>query len=835
MKFENNNKEVIKRITNRSLKTNKIRNIFAILAIVLTTFMISSVFSIGISFIKNYKIMNLRIQGTTASVALGKPTKTQINKIKDLDLATDIGYEINAGRVDLNSLTKNRTKIIIKNSSLDNFEKQSKPAISNIKGKYPTEESEVMASRRALEFLGKSDAKIGDKIEVQAQIDGKVINKAFILSGIYTTYDIVQDTGYLLVSESFIKGNGLSLEEDGNLLITLKESSKDAAPKILKKEVKLIGQQEFSFKYDITDSLSDTAIATAGVAIIIVLFIVLSGYLLIYNVLYIAVNKDINFYGLLKTIGTSPKQIKKIVKGQALRLSLMGIPIGLVLGAIVSFGIVPMAMRILFSGAEAGAMPTDVSFNPFIFLAAALFSLLTVILSCRKPAKIAGNISEAEALRYTGANIKKKKERKTTNGGKLYKMAWYNIFREKKRAIIVFLSLFMGIITFLSVSTFLGSVKVENYINKYVKQDFTIQNIKAEKGKIDDTFIEKIKSVKGVNTVYGTKTSFLQLEMNDDVLLPAFNEVYKRLGQSEEQLKEFLESTKKNPSLLSSSIIGIDDNLIERIHKEAKEKFDIEAFKKGELILIESWSYGDNYKNIKGDLTIKNTKTGKEETYPVQIFKDNTEFLPPGLPASLGLPTIYMSTSALEKLDEATNNYILYIDGEEKYEPKINMELKKMSSERGLWFESKSEKTEEFNKSQLVMSVLGGGISIILILIGILNFINIMITGVNVRLKELAIMESIGMTKKQIKKMLTFEGLYYAGITTILILTVGMTVIYGVGTLTREIADYAVFTVPAIEIISVIIVIFIVCLITPAILFTNSTKKSVTERIRGIE
>ncbi|MEG1870903.1 MAG: FtsX-like permease family protein, partial [Peptostreptococcaceae bacterium] len=631
------------------------------------------------------------------------------------------------------------------------------------------------------------------------------------------------------------KKNGLSLEDDGTLFITLKESSKDTAPDILDREVPLFGQQEFSYNYDITDDLSDTAIATATIVVVIVLFIILSGYLLIYNVLYIAVNKDINFYGLLKTIGTSPKQIKKIVKGQALRLSLIGIPIGLILGALVSFGIVPIAMGTLFSGAESGAMPTDVSFNPLIFIGSALFSLLTVILSCRKPAKMAGNISPTEALRYTGANIKKKKDRKTTSGGKLYKMAGYNVFREKKRAIIVFLSLFMGIITFLSVSTFLGSIKVENYIDKYVKQDFLIQNINAEEGKLDDTFIEKVKAIEGIEEIYRSKSSFLQLEMNDDILLPSFNELYRRFGQSEEQIKEFLEAAKKNPNLLSSSIIGIDDNLIERIHKEAKEEFDIEAFKRGELILIESWSYGDNYKEIKGDLSIKNTKTLEKESYPVQIFKDNTELLPPGLSAPLGIPTIYMSTSALEKLDEAAADYILYIDGGEKYEPKINMELKKMSSERGVWFESKSEKTEEFNKSQIVMNVLGGGISIILILIGILNFINIMITGVNVRLKELAIMESIGMTKKQIKKMLTFEGLYYAGITTALILTVGMAVIYGVGRLSREIADYAVFTFPAVEVISVIIVIFIVCLITPAILFTNSTKKSVTERIRGIE
>ncbi|MBU3074489.1 ABC transporter permease [Clostridium estertheticum] len=835
MKFENNNKEVIKRITNRSLKTNKIRNIFAILAIVLTTFMISSVFSIGISYVENYKTMNLRIQGTTASVALGKPTVTQINKIKDLYLVTDIGYEISVGKVELHSLTKSRTKIIIKHSSIDNFEKQTKPAISNIKGKYPTEENEVMASRKALEFLGKSDSKIGDKIEVPTQIDGKAVNKEFILSGIYTTYGIVQDTGYLLVSEKFIKENKLSLEKDGKLLITLKESSKDAAAETLKKDVTLIGNQKFSYNYDITYSLSNTVIATAVIAIIIVLFIVLSGYLLIYNVLYIAVNKDINFYGLLKTIGSSPKQIKKIVKGQALRLSLMGIPIGLILGAIVSFGIVPLAMGTLFSGAHAGAMPTDVSFNPFIFLASALFSLLTVILSCRKPAKIASNISPVEALRYTGANIKKKKDRNTTNGGKLYKMAWYNVFREKKRAIIVFLSLFMGIITFLSVSTFLCSLKVENYIDHYVKSDFTIQNIKAAKGKIDDAFIEKIKSIEGINTVYTIKASSLQLEMNNDVLLPTLNEVYRRLGQSQSQLKEFLEAAKKDTSLLSTSIIGIDDKLIERIHKEAKEEFDVEAFKRGEIILIDSSSYGDKYKDIKGDLTIKNTKTRKEGIYPVQVFKDNTRLLPQGLPARIGIPTIYMSTSALEKLNQETNNYYIYIDVEKKYDPKINMELKKMSSNRGVLFESKSEKTEEFNKSQIVMNVFGGGISIILILIGILNFINVMITGVNVRLKELAIMESIGMTKNQIKKMLTFEGLYYAGITTILILTAGMAVIYGVGTLTREIADYAVFTIPVIEITSVIIVIFIVCLITPVILFTNATKKSVTERIRGIE
>ena len=321
MKFENNNKEVIKRITNRSLRTNKIRNTFAVLAIVLTTFMISTIFSIGVSFAKNYKTMNLRIQGTTANVYLAKPTEVQINKIRNLNLAKDIGYEINAGRVVLESLTKNRTKISIKYSSEDNFKNQITPAISDIEGKYPTEENQVMASRKALEFLGKSNAEIGDKIEVPCNIEGNVVNKEFILSGIYTNYGVVQDTGYLLVSEKFISASNLSLESNGALQITLKHKDKDIAPDILEKEVPLKDNQEFSYGYDRTEDLTNTVFATIGVVITIVLFIILSGYLLIYNVLYIGVNKDINFYGLLKTIGTSPTQIKKIVKGQALKLS----------------------------------------------------------------------------------------------------------------------------------------------------------------------------------------------------------------------------------------------------------------------------------------------------------------------------------------------------------------------------------------------------------------------------------------------------------------------------------------------------------------------------------
>ena len=617
----------------------------------------------------------------------------------------------------------------------------------------------------------------------------------------------------------------------------LKSKYKNSAQDILNKEIKLNSNQKFSYNYDISQDLRDTLLSTIAVVLIMVLFIILSGYLLIYNVVYIGVNRDINFYGLLKTIGTSPKQIKEIVRGQVLRLSLIGIPIGLILGLIVSFGIVPITMSTIFAGTQASAMPRDVSFNPIIFILATLFSLLTVMISCKKPAKIAGNISPTEALRYTGITSKKtKKSRKSTKGGKLYKMAWYNVFREKKRAFVVFLSLFMGIITFLSVNTFLSSISVENYISNYVKNDFTIQNIGNVDDKIDEQFIKEIKNIKGVKNINISKASNLQVDMNDDIILPALKSIYERYNTGDEELNKYLESIKKDPALLKASVVGVDDNLIDKLNDSLKNKIDAKRFKKGKMALVDSWYYNtDVYKKINGDLTIRNSKLNTSSTFNTLMIDDNKQLLPSGLPAPLGIPTIYISNEALEKIDKNANINLLYINVDKKYEVAINSKLKRMSDKRGLSFESRIESTAEFKKSQIVMNILGGGIGVILILIGILNFINIMITGVNSRLNELAVLESIGMTKKQIKKMLTFEGLYYALITTTFILTIGMAIIYVISELTKNIADYAQFTFPTLSLTFLIIIIFAVCLITPSLVFKVSSKQSITERIREIE
>src|SRR5699024_5254023 len=127
----------------------------------------------------------------------------------------------------------------------------------------------------------------------------------------------------------------------------------------------------------------------------ILLLIVLTGYLIIYNVFQISVTSDIRFYGLLKTIGTTPRQLRRIIRQQAVALSLVGIPIGLVAGWLVGCVLTPVIVR------RMNGMEEVRSADPRIFVFAAVFALATVLLSCRRPGRLAGKVSPVEAVRYT--------------------------------------------------------------------------------------------------------------------------------------------------------------------------------------------------------------------------------------------------------------------------------------------------------------------------------------------------------------------------------------------------------------------------------------------------
>src|SRR5699024_7353642 len=150
----------------------------------------------------------------------------------------------------------------------------------------------------------------------------------------------------------------------------------------------------------------------------------------IYNVFQISVTNDIRFYGLLKTIGTTPRQLGWIIRQQALTLSLAGIPLGLVLGWLIGGQITPAIVSQLD-----GIVPVT-SVNPEIFVRAALFSLVTVLLSRPRRGRMAAKVSPIEAVRYTEGGTIKRKTKKGRKGVSLLSMAWANLGRSRGKTAV---------------------------------------------------------------------------------------------------------------------------------------------------------------------------------------------------------------------------------------------------------------------------------------------------------------------------------------------------------------------------------------------------------------
>lgn len=361
-----------------------------------------------------------------------------------------------------------------------------------------------MLSEDALSQLGIEKPKLDMEIPLSYVSKDGEQKDTFTLSGWFRSYT---GTGMAFLSESYCQEHGYTLQNSGVLSISL-DNPKDNFYDI-QDDITLNENQ--TFQGSVSTSSSNGSVY--AMIILLVFFIIGSGYLLIYNVLYISISRDTRFYGLIKTLGTTEKQIKTLVKRQAVTFACIGIPIGVILAGALSFGIVPIILENAFDSGKS-IIDAEMFFHPSIFILSIIFSALTVWISCNAPSKAASKISPIEALRYQNFASTKTKIRSSTNGGKLHVMAYHNVFRDKKRAFLVFMSLFMGITMILGVNGIIGSMKVENFIDKYMDYNFEYTDIQFEQpeqpnkevSQFDEQFVEQIKQIDGVKKVDIQKT-----------------------------------------------------------------------------------------------------------------------------------------------------------------------------------------------------------------------------------------------------------------------------------------------------------------------------------------
>ncbi len=482
--FGNNNTEVIKRLSKRYFKKNRVRNLAAILAIILTAFLFTSITSLAFSMSSSIQLSMQMQKGSKADGDIRYLTEEQYQELQNSDFIKEVGCRRFIG------FASNASGHMVEINYADSVQ-QELTFCTPTHGKAPKKANEITTTDQALEALGVK-AKVGERVPIEFTLRGKTYQYDMVVSG---WWEAANDTGSLLiVSEQFLKDNpelfsntyAKDREIAGTYMADVVLKDKRHIQKQLQEFALSVGGEPEQMNADNYIACSQNQVGNAMLqpgmmmsAIVFVLLFVVSGYLLIYNIFDISVMQDVRQYGLLRTIGTSTRQIKKIVNRQAIWLTLIGLPLGLIFGFLVSKMLLPVVMK-FFQANSLNAMKVSVS--PLIFLIAAVFTIFTVIISTRKPAKKAAKISPLEAIRYTGQENKKTKKTKRTHGAKLSYMAFSNLGRNKRRSVFIVLSMLLCIVLFNSIIVITQSMDEEKWISRSTKTDFTVYNSVAVNG-----------------------------------------------------------------------------------------------------------------------------------------------------------------------------------------------------------------------------------------------------------------------------------------------------------------------------------------------------------------
>lgn len=829
--FENDTSAIIKKLTKRSLKTNKRRNFFIVMAIMLTTLLIGSVFSIGMSLLESVKMEQIRFAGTMAHAAVGHPTASQLKRLHTLDYVKAVGTGNSVGFVK-NTVEMGKISLTLHYFDQTEWEKLRAPAYVDIQGNYPEKENEIMVSLSVLKRMGIDAPSIDMEIPLAYYTDsenkGALIQETFRLSGWFTSYAFVQSTDaadVIFVSQELSQRYGKTVEKDGSVsLLFADESRVSEYCDALASDLGLSEDQPVA-EVQIYNTDVGREVTTLFSLCAIVVFLIFTGYLLIYNVLYISISRDVRFYGLLKTLGATPKQIKRIVIRQIIRLCLIGIPVGIILSLLLSLRIVP------FFISELGAVSANeavVSFSPLIYAGAVAFPLLTALLGASKPARKAASISPIEAQKYTEAAGKIKNTRSFVHG-KPYRMAWRTVFRDKKRAGVVLLSLFLGVTTFLSITTLVFSIDVTNYVDSTVDSDFVLENEVWPAQKFDDFFTGQAASIPGVESLHTTTWGKISMDYSD-----AFSEYISNHPRQEQIAGLTRQDIAEN---FSGFILGVDGETLADYRDTLGNPVDVAAFERGEIALIATDS-PKLFSNIH-ELTISPLDRGENDNAKLQRKKIAPGGFVPfnykGVGSGLS-PTVVVSNTVMQEWFGKPTAMRLDLNVSSDYEQNALIALKRIiGNDSEISLTSKMEAMEELSRAKMAVLVLGGSISLVIALIGILNFVNIMSVSVMARKRELATLESIGMSRRQIRNMLISEGLCYAGITLLLVLSVGNLIAYGVFRLFQQQVSFAVFTYPFIPAAIIAFTILAVCFITPERMYCSLNRETIVNRLREAE
>lgn len=797
--FGNNNNGAIRHLSRRYFRKNKIRNFAAVLAIFLTAFLFTSITALAFNLVSSMRLSMQMQKGSKADGTIGYLTEEQFLQLKNSDFVEKAGHRMVLG------YAANSPGHTIEINYADGVQQELTFCVPT-HGSAPKKANEISTTELALESLG-IEPKVGATVPVEFEVRGKTYHYDMVLSG---WWEASNDTvSLMIVSDQFVADHpelfrntfAQDRETCGTTFSEVVLKDKSNIDGQLKEFARSIGgnpdeMDAQNFILCAANQMSKGLIQPQNIlfAAAFILMFIVCGYLLIYNIFDISVMQDVRQYGLLRTIGTSTRQIKSLVSRQAALLTLIGLPLGLIAGFVAGWLLLPVVMR--FFSFEHQSSQTQLSASPLIVVIASLFTVLTVFISTRKPAKKASHVSPLEAIRYTDQDDCRQKSVRRTNGVKLSYMAFSNLQRNRRRSVFIVISMLLCIVLFNSILIITKSMDEEKFLSRSAKTDFTAYNSTAinvmtgfahRSDALPDDAVEAIRSQPGVSN-----ERFLYRNTLDDtnVLVDYGFENEFTTGSyvyEDGRISKIFEGYSLHTlpdadSLFCGNVCGVSENfwndliLFEGETDKAVLKQKMAA---GDYVVVgcsldrltgdpeetpltRQLQVGDTvsfYKN--GELFKTCTVLARASTIGMEEETANTTTSQMNIGGDA--PFLYLSDSVFKELydEPALLNY--GFDVAEGQQEQMDAFLSSYTdSHPAVAYTSTKLLKEQMDSIRNIVLVVGGLIGGIMAFAGLINFTNMIITNIITRRHEFATMQSIGMTDRQLRRLIVYEGVYYA-------------------------------------------------------------------------
>lgn len=405
--LKNPNQKIIKRMAWNNLKRNARKTITLLFAVVLASFLIFTIFTVGNSYFKLQKIQNIRMSGAEFDAILYGVTDEQKQLCEENPNITLTGTAGSCGWVE--KTDKDSTPNVGLIWADDAYWTQMMaPVREKLEGTYPIAFNEIMVTKKALKECGYETLKVGDTFSMSYGTYDGIQTGNFKISGIWDGYGPKK---LFYVSKEFYDKSGWKLSQaaSGRYFIDFKQKFMTTKEQNAFIESMNLGKQQNVFFIAGLGNSFSLLVGLIGLVVVTCL----CAYLLIYNILHLSVSGKVRYYGLLQTVGMTQKQIKQMLQKQMLIIGFIGIIVGCLLGVFVSFSLIPIVVKSL--GIKENYVDSSmVCFHPTVLLATILLVGFTIFSASRKPVKMATAVSPIEALGYRSASkLKKQNEQES--------------------------------------------------------------------------------------------------------------------------------------------------------------------------------------------------------------------------------------------------------------------------------------------------------------------------------------------------------------------------------------------------------------------------------------